>query len=319
MTVASSATARTLIALRSGGEGLLWLLLFLALPFFFVSASWFSDNSGQYLINLGHAPFFALLTYLVNSRVRLDRPRRWLTCSLAILAFSVLIEFIQSKVGRSADWRDVLRNLLGCWLILFWLRNSGSVLTWAGRILTAGLLLADIAIALNMAFSQYQLNARLPTLADFENSGDGEQWVAIASELSRSDEAASQGKFALKGQLSSAPFSGISLSRMPGDWSHYAWLDFDLYNPDPEELKMTLRIHDARHESGDRRWQYGDRFNRRLTLESGWNHYRIQLKTVEEAPENRELDLRSVKNLSLFAAGLSEPKVIFADNFRLEM
>lgn len=319
MTSATLPTAQRLILPRSGGEALLLSLVIIALPFFFITGpGWLTTNLGKYLGNLGHIPFFALLTLLASSRLPLDRPRRWFLFSAAVLFVSLVMEFVQSRIGRSADWQDVLRNLVGSWLVLFWLQKP-CIRIWSGRLATGSFVLAEVVLSLALALEQQQLEARLPTLADFENVSEEKRWEPIAGTVMQSEENASHGKFSLKGLLKAAPFSGISLSRLPHDWSAYNSLNFDLYNPQPKPLYMTLRIHDAGHELGDRRWQYYDRFNRRLKLQSGWNYYRIDLQTLRNAPESREMDLRFVENLSLFAAGLSEPKVIYADNFRLEM
>ena len=50
-------------------------------------------------------------------------------------------------------------------------------------------------------------------------------------------------------------------------------------------------------------------------MEPGWNHFQISLVEVEQAPENRKMNLKDVFRLGLFATNLKEPRVLFFDYF----
>lgn len=316
---ASSLRLRKLGALHfSAGEIFLALLLLSVLPLFFITGpAWMTTDTARALSNLAHVVIFALGTILISGRVDLSRPRNWLLLTLVITAISLAVELIQSQVGRSASWHDGLRNLTGSWLAIFWLQRP-SAAVWLGRSLATLLLLFEIGLAAGSAVAQQRMINQLPRLSDMESNWDVERWQGIASEIARSGDRATEGSHALQARLSTAAFSGISLTTMPNDWSKYNELRFDVYNPQGEELQITVRIHDADHQLAETPWRFEDRFNRRLLLEPGWNHFRISLREVEQAPEGRQMDLGLIKELRLFAAGLEEPKVIYADNFRLD-
>lgn len=318
MTFADSATQR-LSRSWPWRDLLLLLLIVAALPLFFVSTpDWLDGELARAFANLGHIPFFALLTLLINSRFPLrQRVRRCLAISVAVLVLSIGLEWLQAQVGRSADWGDVLRNLTGAWLTIFWLQKPG-LLVWLGRGAALAILALDIASLARVVSAEYRLANQLPVIASFEHEGRAEAWQSLAGKVERVSEHSSEGSFALEVRLSTASYSGLALTRLARNWLGYEQLRFDLFNPGTESFAMTLRIHDARHESGAQRWRYSDRLNKKIHVDPGWNHYSIDLQEVVNAPQDRELNLEAVRNLSLFAAGLSEAEVIYVDNFRLQ-
>lgn len=295
------------------------LLLFLgaSLPFFFISGpAWLNGELGRALANLGHIPFFALLTLLAHSHFPLNRVRRCLGFSLAVFGLSLVLEWTQAQVGRSASWDDVLRNLTGTWLAIVWLQKP-YLLVWAGRGAVMSLLALDLGSLISIASAEYRIAKQLPLIAGFEHKDRAERWGKLASQIERIKRHASQGSYSLGVQLGTASYSGLALTRIARNWSEYERLDFDLFNSGNEGFAMTLRIHDARHESGERRWQYNDRFNKRIHVQPGWNHYSVDLNEVANAPKGRKMDMSAIRDLSLFAVKLDEPEVIHVDNFRL--
>jgi len=74
---------------------------------------------------------------------------------------------------------------------------------------------------------------------------------------------------------------------------------------------MTCRIHDRRHVQGLKRYQ--DRFNRRYTIQPGWNCINIPLQDVQAAPEGRSMDLKAM----MAAIRLGHPRVVFLDHIWL--
>ncbi|MEX1032843.1 MAG: VanZ family protein [Cellvibrionaceae bacterium] len=303
---------------RSSFEVLLLLAIVAGLPFFFIDGpNWLPTDAGRALANLGHIPFFALVTLLMHRRFPLHNALRWATASGLILVISAIIELIQLQVGRSASAHDVLRNLTGAWLVIFWLQTSRP-LVWSGRVVATSLLTVELFLLTSALVTQHQLSRQLPVIANLENPGEMQRWSSVNSDLVRNGEMASEGEFALQCRLSPAAYSGLSLDQLPHDWSNYRELAFDLYSSQAHNFQMTLRIHDAAHELGNYRWQYGDRLNQRIDVKPGWNRYRVALSTIENAPRNRKMDLTTIRNLMLFATRLDEPKTIYVDNFRLE-
>jgi hypothetical protein len=85
------------------------------------------------------------------------------------------------------------------------------------------------------------------------------------------------------------------------------------YSNRPEPLPLTLRIHDAVHNG-----QYEDRFNRQIVLTPGRNRIEIPLADLRAAPRRREMDLRHISGIGIFAYRLTDPVVIYLGPIRLE-
>jgi VanZ family protein len=298
------------------GEILLALLLVALAPFFFVSGpAWLFGHTTGAFANLAHVIFFALLTLLIHRRIDLTRSRRWLVVTGAVAVASVVVELIQSQLGRTPSVHDGLRNLTGVWLVIFWLRRPATSV-WLARFLATALLFVEFALVATRIAEQQRMFDQLPLLSGMEASWEVERWQAVASELGQSGEFASEGEFSLQVQLSTLPYSGIALRSLPNDWSRFGQLSFDIYNPHSDCLQITVRINDVHHERGDHPWRHADRFNQRLFVEPGWNTFEFPLREVREAPNDRSMDMELIKELRLFAAGLEEPKDIYVDNFR---
>jgi hypothetical protein len=78
---------------------------------------------------------------------------------------------------------------------------------------------------------------------------------------------------------------------------------------------MTCRIHDDIHIKN--REPFEDRLNKRLFLHPGWNHVIIPIEEITNAPAGREMNLKKIMNLGIFASRLSSPITVFIDDVRL--
>ena len=101
-------------------------------------------------------------------------------------------------------------------------------------------------------------------------------------------------------------YSGITLVHFPRNWRGYRILVLEVFNPSPEGLEVTCRIHDRQHEEGEQRHE--DRFNKNFHLRPGWNSIRIDLGEVTRAPVGRTMDLGEIRippreRLRLFRRG----------------
>lgn len=289
------------------------LALILALPFFFIGGpDWMSGPLYRAVWDLGHIGFFAVLLMLIQRRHPLDHWRWWLWVTLIVFAVGGVIEFLQTKVGRDGNWGDVLGNLTGAWLGLFWFQKP-KPWVWLGRAAACFLLMFPLLTVGRIGLLQYQTAQIFPLLCGFEHPRDISRWDG---NIERTTEHITQGQFAAKVQLGTTGFAKAALRQFFGDWSGYQTLAFELYNPDSEPLNMTLRVHDARHELGN--YAHTDRFNTRIILEPGWNYYRFDLQTIAAAPQGRTMELSLIRGVEIFASGLTQPKTIFLDNLRLE-
>jgi len=90
-------------------------------PLLFIGGpDWATGPFYRSVWNLGHIGLFALLTYALKPWQWLTGLRLWLAASGLVLLLGFLIEWLQSELDRQVDWRDMLRNLEGVWLVLAW-------------------------------------------------------------------------------------------------------------------------------------------------------------------------------------------------------
>ncbi len=110
-----------------------------------------------------------------------------------------------------------------------------------------------------------------------------------------------------------AVYPALHIMEPHPDWSGYDRLVFEIYSEFDHPRELSFRINDNQHDN-----TYADRFNRVLTVMPGPNHYEIELEDVARGPRHRRLDLRHVRNASLFAVRPEAPFRIWVDGFRLE-
>ena len=90
-------------------------------PFLFVGGpDWASGPLLKSAWNLGHILLFALLTLAVRPWQWLSGWRLWLAVTVVLLVLGIGIELIQGGHNRDMDGRDLLRNLIGSWLVIAW-------------------------------------------------------------------------------------------------------------------------------------------------------------------------------------------------------
>jgi hypothetical protein len=183
------------------------------------------------------------------------------------------------------------------------------------RSLSAAFLLASclpLAVAL---CDEGIARAQFPLLSDFETPFEEDRWRRNTnSSVDRS--VARHGKASMRVEMDTSTYSGVSFVYFPRNWTGYRFLHLDVLNPSSEEIKITCRIHDRRHEEGEQRFE--DRFNKLFRLRQGWNDLRIDLAEVARAPVGRTMDLGEIRLMGLFASKLPMPRTIFVDHVRLE-
>lgn len=291
------------------------IVLALMLPLFFIGGpDWSAGPLYKALWNLGHPLFFGLLAALVAPRLTLNTPMLWLTTSAAVLVAGLVIEWLQAGTDRTADWRDLGRNLIGAWVTLAWCRPPGPTL--ARRALqgvTLLLLAMELLVVAQVGIRQAQLAHQLPALFDFQQK-PGPYWSGQG--LSQSDRPAADAGHSLALDLGTGAFSGVMLDNLPADWRDYQTLHLVFHNPEPKPLALTLRIHDLHHDRSPQ--AYNDRFNRRFTLAAGHNEIVIPLNDIHQAPTGRTMDMARIRRLGLFATALPTPRRVYLLDLRLE-
>ncbi len=298
--------------LLTRGTHVAWLIVLLAFPFFFFGGP---DASSTKLYgalwDCGHIVFFIALVFALSKKIEIGK---WQYSALTLLGVFVgggLIEVIQAHTGRDGNWGDLLRNLSGTCVGLFWLRPP-SMSIWLGRIVALAFLVPTLSVVFFEAWFQQQAMRKFPLIAGFESSI---KLYGQKSTLDLSPKFRTQGHYSVKFTLNTDPYSGISF-RLFNDWTGYKQLHVDIYNPDPVPLTITLRVNDRAHEKTG--WVDEDRFNKTFQLNSGWNRLAVPLDTIQKAPATRLMDLSQISLIVLYAKSLLAPRAIYVDNMRLE-
>ena len=107
-------------------------------------------------------------------------------------------------------------------------------------------------------------------------------------------------------------FPGISFSRFDPDWSGRRVLLFDVYNPGPSTVPLTLRIDDLEDP------EVGDRFVRTFPLSPGGSRIEVPFAELVTRSTNRHLDLERIHDVLFFVENPAASLVLYIDSIRLE-
>ena len=303
-----------------------WILwppaVFLAVLLFLGGPGYHSPRSIGASWDLGHILAFFVWSCLLFAwkPVREAPPsRQWSIAILFCLAAGVVTEGIQFLLGGDASLGDLLRDQVGGVIALSWFAPSSNILSRGRQRFVRGLsvlllLLALLPLAVAL-IDEGIARGQFPLLSDFETPFEKDRWKGDAR-ASVDHSIARHGNASLRVEMDTSRYSGISLIYFPRNWANYRFLRLEVYNPAPEGLGITCRIHDRQHEEGDQ--AYEDRFNQGFLLRQGWNELRIDLGKVTRSPSGRFLDLREVRAVGLFATKLPAPRTVFVDYVRLE-
>lgn len=309
----------------NSGRLMTFSLLILTPLFFLGGPDWASGPLYKSVWNLGHILFFALLVLRIEPQRRLSGLPLWLVVTAAVMLVGALIEWAQGSVNRQSDWHDVLRDLIGAWLVLAWQPSGISTHSPSvkGNILAKGITLALLALELmlvvRVAYQQFQVQRLLPALYDFSETQPQQFWSGSASmeTVLLETTAPLPSQPALKISLSTERYSGVSLDNLPSDWRGYQTLHLAIDSSSDKPIALVLRINDTRHDRGDNAFQ--DRFNQRLLLRPGSNEFDIDLAAVRTAPEGREMEMDDIRRLGLFAVLHPQPANIYLRDLHLEL
>lgn len=300
------------------------LLLISAVLFFLHFNTRFYDpsiRSLEHAWNMGHVVSFFIWT-LTWLQLRPNRHEPFLHQTLRVtlitLLAAALIESAQLLFDRSADVDDILKGLLGSLTALVFF--SPARVSWPRGILRSTQT-AVIALIMLVSYPMFSAmideaiaRSQLPVLSDFETVFETGRWHGN-SRYTVVDDVAVHGRHSLKIRLNTSKYSGITLHHFSESWERYRFIEFSIFHLSSDALEMTCSIHDDRHRRHGMR--YHDRFNRRFTLQPGWNTYQIAMEDIRRAPQNREMNLSGIESFSLFATQLSQPETIYVDHVRL--
>jgi VanZ family protein len=297
-------------------------LIMLTILFFFGGPDYYSARSFKNFWNLGHILYYALLTFAICSfpREKAIRPvAQFIICMVVTFILGLLVEFVQSNFQRTPDAGDLFRNMIGACVGMFFLAPLKKTLPrrrlrfiQAVTLFLAGMQIYPITVDLT---DEYRANRQFPVLSGFETPYEIYRWRGD-TRFFTDDTVAATGGHAMRIDLNTDQYSGVSLHYFHEDWTGYQWFQALVYNPSPENLTIVCRIHDRLHAQSEQR--YEDRFNQPFNLTRGWNTIRIDLDHVKNAPRNRRMDMRHIYGIGFFAVRLEHPRTIFIDDVLLK-
>lgn len=150
-------------------------------------------------------------------------------------------------------------------------------------------------------------------LFDFESPADLEKlnwechkWFELSTEH------ATSGKHSLKASFPPGQYPGIEFEAILPDWSHYDYLQMDIFNPQKEEIRLHVRIDD--HKSD---WEYANRFDLDFVLKPGMNPISIPTNSIKTNLHPYPLNLKKIERLIVFVPNNLKPRDLYIDNIRL--
>lgn len=278
------------------------------------------------LWNFGHVVWFVLLTqWVLNWRLQRNatQPSPLGFVGLLILCMALLggfIEILQWRIGRDGEWEDVLADTLGAAIAALFSRAwqqscSSPTARRGGRI--AGCILLILAARDVILQSADTLQRRwtfpllyspatfLATQARLELARLSVTTVALPAVTSAP---------LLRVTFLPGRYSTFTIDQMQADWRGYDVLIWRWYNAEPP-LTLSCRAHDVHHSRHS--FTYGDRYNQRFVIETGWNELRMPLEQLRRAPENREMDLRQMRAIACFTRDLQQSRTLYLERVAL--
>lgn len=303
---------------------LLSLLLFVTVP---GEGLWH-----RVLLNASHGPVFAavaVLLLLMQPPDASSGTTAYVNSFFVAVGLGILIEILQTMAHRPGQPFDVMTDAagaaagLGLWALVERHRSrprsrSGETGSWWPLAATlAGLVL--VAWPPLQAARAYAHRAKeFPTLVQFQSTLDLEFVTTAGLDVAivelPAPWARQGGERALRLGFDARHAPVVQIVEPSPDWRGYSVVAADLTNTGDAEVRLTLRILDARHD-----WSHEDRLNLPLVLSPGTRTtVRVALSAVAGAPASRSMDLARVANVMLVGRPSPEPGAIYVSRLWLE-
>ena len=297
--------------------GICLALLFVGGP------DYYSPRSYQCAWDLGHIFFFSIFTYLLVNLWKRISKEVFLKQAIWVLSITLLlgtmIELGQAGLDdRSPDIYDLMKDMTGALVGLVFFVPSRRLLPKIRlRVLQIIVLIIVFlsVIPLGEALIDEAIaRQQFPNLSDLETPFEIKRWKGD-SKFEIDHKIFRQGKSSLKVLLDTSQYSGVGLRYFVNDWRNYNYLQFSIFNPSSDPIKINCRVHDIHHvEHGE---SYFDRFNSSYLIPQGWSDLKISIKDIVNAPKKRKMDLSRIQSLYIFVIRLPRPAVLYIDDVRL--
>jgi VanZ family protein len=291
-----------------------FVLILLAVPLFFIGGvSAFAPDVYRRLWDLGHAVFFALVAVNLVWWLIIKNHKQFVIAFLIVFGISLLIEKLQSFIGRDASWSDVLSNMSG-----FLLGYSFTQIVTKWMLLLRGLsilgLLPGFVAVLKSIILMFVLWQQFPLLSGGESHWESRVWGGRA-DISRIAAIENPDRVYRIG-FSGSAYQSANLGGFIQPWTHHQKLILQIENPSNEKFELTMRISDKQHELSKQ--EYSDRFNRRIELSPGWNQIEIPINDIKNSPLKRTMNMEDIYVLKLFFSESGKAREIYLNRIFLE-
>lgn len=302
------------------------MLMFVSLPD--INLLW------RELQNTAHTILFALLAVFVLWILRTGSNFFWLkpfklyaaACFISLFT-GVLAELMQLLTQRDASTLDIARDFAGIItglglyasidpeLKAYWLMSA----KW----LRAGLAMLCISVLtvslLPLAFlsaAYVQRAAAFPVVADLTASW-ARPFLQLKNAAINFPESGQTGAGAKQKlariEFKNGDYPGVSIIETVPDWSTYEALTLLIDSKLAEPFELVLRIHDDQHN-----YEYADRFNIKLAVNQGENYFRIPLDEIKRTAAGRQMNMKQVREITIFSAQPAEGMYFYLGALRLE-
>jgi len=295
-----------------------FLLMIAGALLFFIDMKHEPGSAVYQLYGFAHLAFFMLLAWGLSRLPSLaQRPflPQVFIIMCVVLPVGGIIELIQPYFGRTSRLGDLGVDLLGAFLGIMFVVPAHRTLR-KGTLFFVQLVALGLTVVVSYGpvitlWDMRQAAKQFPVLSDFETSLEARRWCSgeIYKGIAR------HGERSLKVSMGTEQYAGTTLNRSFGDWRGYSTFAFSIYNPDAAPLPITVSIRDEEHFR--RGGEYHDRFNRVFTMNQGWNDLHIPISEIEEAPQDRKLELNHLNEVVIFTVDPPAPRLMYLDYVRL--
>lgn len=271
------------------------------------------------LFDLMHLPAGFLLMGFLNALIpqTFGRYKRVLFASTLLLTCAALVEWVQPRIGREADFLDGVYTCLGglIFICIWAARATGNHAQRTAAILGAcGCVMLASLPCISVLLDEHRLTNSFPLLAGFECPGELTRWSTSSCRMTRARRHATQGSYAGCVVVEDPPgaYPGVFLNHLIADWERSDKLTFDAFWAQGRSGKLWIRLDDKEEMP-----VYSQRFQVMVVLTQGMNHIQICRSDYERTSGGRMLDLSKVARLGLFWDAPVPGDMLYVDNIRL--
>ncbi len=130
---------------------------------------------------------------------------------------------------------------------------------------------------------------------------------------SLSSQHAAHGTSSLKLEMYPSAYPGLSPVLTRRNWQGYGAFCFEVYNPMPHPVLLSLRIDDKKEAL-----EYTGRYQKSIQIQPGANSIQIPLESLKTSETLRPLNLNTIHRFLVFMVNPGIRHVLHLDYFRLE-